>query len=146
MKISTKGRYALRVMLDLAERSNGQYISLKEIADRQGISMKYLEMIVAMLNRAGFVNSLRGKSGGYRMTRKPEEYTVGSILKLTEGSLAPVTCLDCGGGDCTRAEQCLTLPMWQELDRIIDDYLESVTLADLLNSCAVPARGMEGNL
>lgn len=133
MKISTKGRYALRVMLDLAVCEEGEFISLKEISDRQEISRKYLEMIVSMLNRAGYVVSLRGKSGGYRLAKKPEEYTVGAILKLTEGSMSPVTCLDCRGENCNRADSCLTLPLWENLDHLIDEYLESVTLEDLLN-------------
>lgn len=131
MMISTKGRYALRVMLDLAQQPAGEYISLKSISQRQAVSMKYMEAIVATLNKAGMVESLRGKKGGYRLTRKPREYTVGEILKLTEGSLAPVTCLDCDN-PCRRAESCMTRPMWLELDKLIDDYLESKTLADLL--------------
>lgn len=131
MMISTKGRYALRVMLDLAQQPAGEYISLKSISQRQAVSMKYMEAIVATLNKAGMVESLRGKKGGYRLTRKPREYTVGEILKLTEGSLAPVTCLDCEN-PCQRAESCMTRPMWLELDKLIDDYLESKTLADLL--------------
>lgn len=131
MMISTKGRYALRVMLDLALQPAGEYISLKSISQRQAVSMKYMEAIVATLNKAGMVESLRGKKGGYRLTRKPREYTVGEILKLTEGSLAPVTCLDCEN-PCQRAESCITRPMWLELDKLIDDYLESKTLADLL--------------
>jgi Rrf2 family protein len=134
MKISTKGRYALRIMVDLAQHEGEGYISLKEIADRQQISMKYLEMIIAILGRANFVASLRGKSGGYILAKKPEEYTVGSILRLTEGSLAPVACLECDTNQCPRAEQCITLPMWQELDELIDRYLESVTLKDLINN------------
>lgn len=131
MMISTKGRYALRVMLDLAQQPVGEYISLKSISQRQAVSMKYMEAIVATLNKAGMVESLRGKKGGYRLTRKPREYTLGEILKLTEGSLAPVTCLDCEN-PCQRAESCITRPMWLELDKLIDDYLESKTLADLL--------------
>lgn len=130
MKISTKGRYALRVMLDLAQHRGDGYISLKDIADRQGVSMKYLESIAAMLNKAGLVDSLRGKSGGYRLNRADGAYTAGEILKLTEGSLAPVACLESGG--CRRAEECLTLPLWKKLDDMIDSYLESVTLEDLL--------------
>lgn len=118
MMISTKGRYALQVMLDLAQQCPDAYISLHDISQRQAVSMKYLEAIVAMLNKAGMVESRRGKSGGYRLTRAPEDYTVGAILKLTEGTLAPVACM--------------TRPMWQELDRLIDDFLESRTLADLL--------------
>ena len=106
--------------------------------------MKYLEMIVAMLNRAGFVASQRGKSGGYRLTKKPEEYTVGSILKMTEGSLAPVSCLDYGGGQCSRAENCVTLPMWKKLDHLIDNYLESITLSELMEGL-VPDSTLEKN-
>lgn len=131
MMISTKGRYALRVMLDLAQQPPGEYISLKSISQRQAVSMKYMEAIVATLNKAGMVESLRGKKGGYRLTRSADKYTVGEILKLTEGSLAPVTCLDCDN-PCQRAENCITRPMWLELDKLIDDYLESKTLADLL--------------
>ena len=133
MLVSTRGRYALRVMLDLAQHRKEGYISLKEVALRQDISMKYLESIIAVLNRAGMVQSLRGKDGGYRLSRPDEEYTVGSILKLTEGSLAPVSCLDPSGATpCDRTTTCLTLPLWKKLDYIIDDYLEGITLADIL--------------
>ena len=131
MMVSTKGRYALRVMIELAARCDEGVVCLKEIAEHQQISEKYLEAIVAMLNKAGMVESRRGKSGGYRLTRAPEDYTVGAILKLTEGTLAPVACMDCDSG-CTRVHACMTRPMWQELDRLIDDFLESRTLADLL--------------
>lgn len=134
MKISTKGRYALRVMIDIAEHmdDSGSYVSLKDVSIRQNVSLKYLEMIVGILSRGNFLTSCRGKSGGYRLTRKPEEYTIGSILKETEGSLAPVSCLESGHVNCDRAQSCVTLPIWVELDKIIDDYLESKTLADLL--------------
>ena len=132
MKVSTKGRYALRVMLDLAQHRDQGFISLKEIADRQKISMKYLETIVGILNRAGYVQSLRGKSGGYKLTRGTEEYTIGSILKLTEGCMAPVTCIENGEPICERAGECITLPLWRGLDKVIDEYLENITLADLL--------------
>jgi Rrf2 family protein len=132
MMISTKGRYALRIMTDLAQNGEGKYISLKDIANRQEISMKYLEMIVSILHKGGMVTSLRGKSGGYKLTKKPEEYTLGSILKLTEGSLAPVNCLEVGVEACARAEGCITLPLWKNLNRIIDDYLEQYTLKDLI--------------
>lgn len=131
MMISTKGRYALRVMLDLAQQPADAYISLKSISERQNVSMKYLEAIVALLTKAGLLNSLRGKNGGYCLSRKPEEYTVGEILKLSEGTLAPVSCVDCAS-KCERADTCMTRPMWQELDKLIDQYLESKTLADLL--------------
>ena len=133
MIVSTKGIYALRIMLDLCQHTDEGYISLKKISERQNMSMKYLESIVAMLNKTGMVESLRGKEGGYRLTRAPEQYTVGSIVKLTEGSLAPVACLDCETNSCAQAYHCLTLPMWVKLDGIITDYLESVTLKDLLD-------------
>jgi Rrf2 family protein len=132
MKISTKGRYALRIITDLAMQSGNEYISLKDISERQEISMKYLEMIVGILSRAGYVLSLRGKSGGYKLAKEPREYTVGSILKLTEGSLAPVACLENEINTCNRAKHCVTLPMWQKLDKLINDYLESVTIEDLI--------------
>lgn len=133
MMVSTKGRYALRVMLDLAQQDRDAYISLKSISDRQRISMKYLEAIVAMLNKAGLLKSQRGKEGGYRLARLPKEYPIGEILKLTEGTLAPVACLEQGcNTDCELSANCLTRPMWQRLDGIIDDYLSGVTLADLL--------------
>jgi Rrf2 family protein len=132
MKVSTKGRYALRVMIDLAQHREAGFVSLKEIAERQEISMKYLEMIVGILNRADFVQSLRGKSGGYKLARNPKDYTIGAILKLTEGSMAPVSCVECGTVTCERADDCITLPLWKGLDKVIDDYLESMTLEDLL--------------
>lgn len=133
MMISTKGRYALRVMIDLAEHDRDIFIPLKDIARRQDISEKYLEIIIKSLSQAKFVQGLRGKGGGYRLTREPDTYTVGSILKLTEGSLAPVACLECSPIDCGRSKICQTLPMWQKLDRIIDDYFEGITLQDLIN-------------
>ena len=134
MMISTKGRYALRVMLDLAQQEEDGYISLKSISGRQGISVKYMEMIVSILNKAGYVKSLSGKEGGYRLSRPANQYTVGSILKLTDGSLAPVSYLEhCGDSECGRSGACLTLPMWKKLERLIDSYLEGVTLQDLLD-------------
>ena len=136
MKVSTKGRYALRIMIDLAQHDDGEAVSLKDIARRQEVSAKYLELIVAILNKAGFVHSTRGKAGGYRLARSADTYTVGSILKLTEGSLAPVACLGGGESSCARACRCEALPMWQRLDQIIDEYLESVTLQDLLDQAA----------
>ena len=132
MKVSTKGRYALRVMIDLAQHRDEGFISLKEIAARQEISMKYLEMIVGILNRADYVQSLRGKSGGYRLSKNSGEYTIGAILKLTEGSMAPVSCLENGADICKRAEECITLPLWKGLDKVIDDYLESISLEDMI--------------
>lgn len=136
MLISTKGRYALRVMLDLAEHQDGTYIVLMEIAKRQEISEKYLESIIAVLSRAGFVQALRGRGGGYRLAREPETYTVGSILKLTEGPLALVSCLEGEKNLCHRAESCKTLPMWIKLDSMVNDFFESITLADLLEEHA----------
>lgn len=138
MMISTKGRYALRVMIDLAEHGTGAYVPLKDIAARQGISQKYLESIMTALSKVGFVDALHGKGGGYRLNRVPQAYTVGGILKLTEGSLAPVACLESGSAPCDRASCCKTLPVWTKLDRLIDDYLEGVTLSDL--SAAGPDR------
>ena len=132
MMVSTKGRYALRVMLDLAEHRNEGYIRLQDIAQRQEISEKYLEGIIVVLSKAGFVDALRGKGGGYRLNRDPEAYTVGSILKLTEGSLAPVACLEGTPNRCARAGHCATLPMWEKLDKMIDDVFEGITLQQLL--------------
>ena len=131
MMISTKGRYALRVMLELA-LYDGEYVSLADISARQEISLKYLEAIVAALSKADFLESRRGKTGGYRLSKPVNAYTVGSILKAAEGSLAPVSCLECGAELCKRSRHCLTLPVWKELDRRIDEYLESVTLQDVL--------------
>ena len=136
MLISTKGRYALRVMIDLAEHRSEEFISLREIAVRQEISEKYLESIIRMLVKAKVVDSLRGKVGGYRLKKAPEEYTAHSILRLTEESLAPVACLEEHADACPRATRCKTLPLWQGLDRAIRDYLQSVTIADLMEQGA----------
>ena len=133
MLISTRGRYALRVMIDLAEHQTEDYIPLKTIALRQGISEKYLESIVRMLVKAQLISGVRGKGGGYRLTRNPEQYTTGQILQLTEDSLAPVSCLESGSATCDRAAECRTLPLWQGLNQVITAYLNSVTLADLMN-------------
>lgn len=132
MMVSTKGRYALRVMIDLAEHDDGLYIPLKEIAARQDISEKYLESIVKLLTRNGDLVGVRGKGGGYRLTRSPEEYTVGSILRLTEGSLSPVACLGQGESECPRANECPTLPMWRKLETLLNGFFDSITLADLM--------------
>ncbi|ODR39744.1 RrF2 family transcriptional regulator [Eisenbergiella tayi] len=133
MRISTKGRYAVRVMLDLAVNNTGEYIKVKQIADRQGISEKYLEQIIAILNKAGFVKSTRGAQGGYRLSRDPAEYTVGQILRLTEGSLNPVPCLDsCGGEvDCLRYDTCETVEVRKQLADAINGVVDNVTIADL---------------
>lgn len=133
MMISTKGRYALRVMLDLAQHDGG-YVPLKDIAQRQGISEKYLESIVSLLTRGDYLTGVRGKGGGYRLTRPPEEYTVGGILRLTEGGLTPVNCHQLGEGGCPNQASCPTLPLWQKLDQVVSGYLDSVTLAGLLAS------------
>lgn len=130
--ISSRGRYALRVMTDLAEQGSGEYIPLKEVAERQDIPPKYLEGIMAGLSRAGIVDGAHGKGGGYRLRRRPEEYTVGEILRVTEGTLSPVACLRGGGEPCERAGQCRTLPLWSRLDRLINDFFDGVTLADLM--------------
>lgn len=132
MIVSTKGRYALRVMVCFAQRGTEEYIPLKEIAESEGISQKYLESIMTVLSKAGFVDAVHGKGGGYRLNRKPEEYTVGSILKLTEGSLATVSCTTQGPSACSRASCCQTLPMWEKLDAMVEDFFESITLADIL--------------
>ena len=134
MKISTKGRYALRLLVDLAEYNTGENISLKDIAARQEISFKYLEQIITMLNRAGLVRSVRGTQGGYRLAKRPEEYTVGEILRLTEGSLAPVSCLDEKENNCPRKEECATIELWQELYQAILGVVDHTTLADLVEN------------
>ena len=132
MIVSTKGRYALRVMVCFARRGGEGYIPLKEIAESEGISQKYLESIMTTLSKAGFVDAVHGKGGGYRLNRQPEEYTIGSILKLTEGSLNVASCTTQGAAACSRSECCQALPMWERLDRMIDDFFEGITLADLL--------------
>ena len=131
MIVSTKGRYALRVMVDLARRGE-EYVPLKEIAEAENISQKYLESIMTTLSKGGFVDAVHGKGGGYRLNRSPEEYTIGSILKLTEGSLAAVSCTSQGPAACSRSECCQTKPMWDRLDKMIDDFFEGITVADLL--------------
>ena len=135
MMVSTKGRYAMMVMIDLAQNTGEEnsYISLSEIAGRQNLSMKYLEIVVSLLNRGGMLQSLRGKKGGYRLAKLPAEYTIAEILRLTEGSLAPVECLKSNEIDCEKAASCMTLPLWVGLDRVIDRYLEQITLQDVLN-------------
>jgi len=132
MIVSTKGRYALRVMVHFALHGGDGYIPLKEIAEVEGISQKYLETIMTTLSKAGFVDAVHGKGGGYRLNRAPESYTVGSILKLTEGSLAAVSCTSQGPAACSRSTCCQTKPMWEKLDKLIDQFFEGITLADLL--------------
>lgn len=131
MKISTKGRYALRLMLDLALCPSGEYIKVKDIAARQEISDKYLEQIIAVLGKAGYVKSVRGASGGYRLTRSPAEYTVGMILRLTEGSLAPVACLEDEVNQCPRFQQCATVEVFKRMQQAVNSVVDTMTLADL---------------
>ena len=132
MKISTKGRYALRLMIDLAEHDTGTPVKIKDIAERQGISDKYLEQIIAMLNKAGMVKSIRGAQGGYRLSQKPSEYTVGMILRLAEGTLAPASCVD-GDGGCERAGKCSTATLWKKMYEAVNGVIDSTTLQDLLD-------------
>ncbi|MBQ6675363.1 MAG: RrF2 family transcriptional regulator [Ruminococcus sp.] len=132
MKVSTKGRYALRMMYDMAINDNGSAMPLKDIAARQNISIKYLEQIVILLNRAGFVKSVRGAQGGYRLAHEPEYYTVGMILRLTEGSMAPVSCLDDEVNQCPRAAECPTLFVWERLDEAVKGVIDSITLRDII--------------
>jgi len=132
MLVSTRGRYALRVMIDLAENQPEGYLPMKEVAQRQGISLKYLERILPVLAKNNFIEGVQGKGGGYRLTRQPEEYRVGDILRLTEGDLAPVSCLSCGAEPCDRVADCRTHSLWTGFNRVINDYLDGVTLADLM--------------
>lgn len=136
--ISTRGRYALRVMIDLAEHRNGGYIPMKEVARRQEISLKYLEKIMPLLTKAGFVEGVHGKGGGYRLTREPDEYTVGEILRQAEGDLAPVSCLECGAKPCSRAPECRTLPMWRKYYELTTGFFDGISLSDLMANGAQP--------
>lgn len=129
--ISTRGRYALRVMIDLAEHRSGRYIPMKEVAARQEISLKYIERIMPLLTKAGLVDGQHGKGGGYMLRREPESYTAGEILRAAEGDLAPVACLGCGAQPCPRAARCRTLPMWERYYKLTNDFFDSVTLAEL---------------
>lgn len=133
MKISTKGRYALRMLVDLAEHQNDGFIALKDVAERQKISKKYLEQIVPILNKSDVLRTNRGFQGGYRLAKAPDQYTVGEILRLTEGSLAPVACLEHEPIECDRSGECATLPVWKGLYRVINEYLDSITLQDILD-------------
>lgn len=139
---STKGRYALRIMVDIALNSHGNYISLKDISARQEVSVKYLEQVTALLTRDGLLQSLRGSGGGYRLAKKPEEYTAGEILRAAEGSLAPVACLKNGSHGCERRDKCSTIEFWEGCYNAINDYVDSVTLSDLVkngeNHCLRP--------
>ncbi|MBQ7989531.1 MAG: Rrf2 family transcriptional regulator [Oscillospiraceae bacterium] len=134
MKISTKGRYALRLMADLATYPKGETVPLRDIAERQDISIKYLEQIVSVLNKAGYVRSIRGSGGGYSLTADPKEYTVGMILRLTEGSLAPVSCLETEVNTCPRAQDCSTLFLWEKLYSAINEVVDNITIADLADN------------
>lgn len=133
MKISTKGRYALRMMLDLAMHKNEGYIALKDIAERQNVSKKYLEQIVPLMNKSGFLRTNRGYQGGYMLAKSADEYTVGDILRVTEGSIAPVSCLDYEPIECPRAEECMTLDVWKGLYKVITQYLDGITLQDIID-------------
>ena len=133
MKISTKGRYALRMMLDLAQHQSDGYVALRNIAQRQNISKKYLEQIVPVLNKSDILRTNRGFQGGYRLAKSPDQYTVGEILRLTEGNLAPVACLEHEPIECERSGECPTLPVWQGLYRVICEYLDGITLQDILD-------------
>lgn len=132
MKISTKGRYALRLMLDLAMNDDGNVVRIKDIAARQEISDKYLEQIISVLNKAGYVRSVRGPQGGYSLKKEPKEYTVGMILRLTEGSLAPVACVEEDADPCSREDICATVEVWKRLNHAVNDVLDHMTLADLV--------------
>ena len=132
--ISTRGRYALRVMIDLAEHSNGGYTPMKDVAARQEISLKYLERILPVLAKNNLIEGIQGKGGGYRLTRPPEAYPVGEILRLTEGDLAPVACLENGSTPCGRSIECRTIEMWSRLNQLINDFFDGITLADLMKT------------
>lgn len=132
MLISTRGRYALRVLLDLAENRNEGYTPMKKVAERQGLSLKYIERIMPVLSKNHYVEGVHGKGGGYRLSKEPKEYRVGDILRLAEGDLAPVTCLSCNAKKCGRADICPTLPMWTEFHNMVNNYFDGITLADLM--------------
>lgn len=134
MLISTRGRYALRVMIDLAEHYNGGYIPMKDVATRQELSLKYIERIMPLLTKGKLVEGVHGKGGGYRLLKAPKECTVGEILRLTEGDLAPVSCLECDSKPCERAESCKTLPMWIKAHTMINDYFDGISLSDLMGT------------
>ena len=136
--ISTRGRYALRLMLDLAEHGSEEFVPLKDIAERQEISKKYLEQIIPTLNRAGFLQTNRGFQGGYKLAKNPDKYTVGEILRETEGGLAPISCLEQNPIQCPRAAECMTLPMWKGLQDVINNYLNGITLQDLIDKSKAP--------
>ena len=132
MLISTRGRYALRVLLDLAEHKGDGYIPMKAVAERQGLSLKYIQAIMPVLSKNGLIEGVHGKGGGYRLSKPLSEYRVGDILRLTEGNLAPVTCLECDAKPCVRADSCPTLPMWTEFQKMVNDYFDGITLEKLI--------------
>ncbi|MBO5452489.1 MAG: Rrf2 family transcriptional regulator [Clostridia bacterium] len=134
MLISTRGRYALRVLLDLAEHKGDGYIPMKVVAERQGLSLKYIQAIMPTLSKNNLIEGVHGKGGGYRLSKPLSEYRVGDILRLTEGNLAPVTCLECDAKPCVRADSCPTLPMWTEFHKMVNDYFDGITLENLLNN------------
>lgn len=134
MMISTRGRYALRVMIDLAEHNDGSYIPMKEVAERQELSLKYLERIVPVLTKNKLIKGVHGKGGGYRLNKAPSEYTVGQILRLTEGDLAPVSCLEQGAEPCKRAAECRTLKMWTDFYKITNEFFDNISIADLIRT------------
>lgn len=133
MKISTKGRYALRMLLDLAEHQDGSFIALKDIAERQNISKKYLEQIIPIFNKSGILKTNRGSQGGYQLSKTPDKYTVGDILRLTEGSLSPISCAEEDPIECERSADCAMLPVWQGLYKVICEYLDGITLQDIMD-------------
>ena len=132
MIVSTKGRYALRVMIDLAEHSGDSYIPMKDVAERQQLSLKYLERIVPALSKNNLIEGVHGKGGGYKLTRSPNEYTVGEILRLTEGDLAPVSCLECSAEPCQKMDDCRTIAMWSKFNQMTNEYFDGITIADLM--------------
>lgn len=132
--ISTRGRYALRVMIDIAEHSSGDFVPMKEVAARQEISLKYIERIMPLLTKENLVEGQHGKGGGYRLCRPPEDYPVGEILRATEGGLAPVACLECGAKPCSRAAECRTLPMWQKYYAMTNAFFDGISVADLMQN------------
>lgn len=134
MLISTRGRYALRVLIDLAEHGNGSYVPMKDVAQRQEISLKYLERIIPVLSKNGFIEGLQGKGGGYRLVKSPEECRIGDILRLTEGDLAPVACLESGAKPCGRVSQCRTYPLWVEFYELVNAFFDGKTLADIVKA------------
>ena len=132
MMVSTRGRYALRVIIDLAENGNDGYIPMREVASRQEISLKYLERIMPLLVSENLVEGVHGKGGGYRLSKDPASVTIGQVLRITEGDIAPVACLECDAEECSRIEDCRTLPMWEKLDKIVNEYFDGITILDLM--------------